>query len=210
WIYLAAIIGGLLLGGAVPRIAPVLESLLWPALALLLYATFVQVAAAASARRLSRSSFCRGGLGRQLRHPACAGLGAAGMVAERSGGPAWRALGSVSAVHRLVHHLQSTRWRRRTPRHCGHAGQPSSPTTAAAGLSVAHARQRAGGGARSSPNLARAAGGSRADDRRGRVGTMDRGAPGADHRAGPAGMVAGTAVGSCRVLDCRSTGPGGS
>lgn len=47
WIYLAAIIGGLLLGGAVPRIAPVLESLLWPALALLLYATFVQVAAAA-------------------------------------------------------------------------------------------------------------------------------------------------------------------
>lgn len=43
WIYLTAIAGGLLLGGAAPRIAPVLESLLWPALALLLYATFVQV-----------------------------------------------------------------------------------------------------------------------------------------------------------------------
>jgi ACR3 family arsenite transporter len=43
WIYLAAIIGGLLTGSAWPGIAPTFEALLWPALVFLLYATFVQV-----------------------------------------------------------------------------------------------------------------------------------------------------------------------
>ncbi|MDZ7753668.1 MAG: arsenic resistance protein [Gammaproteobacteria bacterium] len=43
WIYLAAIVCGLLLGSAVPGIGPRFEALLWPVLALLLYATFVQV-----------------------------------------------------------------------------------------------------------------------------------------------------------------------
>jgi ACR3 family arsenite efflux pump ArsB len=43
WIYLAAIIAGLAFGGAVPTYAATLEILLWPALALLLYATFTQV-----------------------------------------------------------------------------------------------------------------------------------------------------------------------
>ena len=43
WIYLSAIIGGLLAGSAWPGIAPSFEALLWPALVALLYATFVQV-----------------------------------------------------------------------------------------------------------------------------------------------------------------------
>lgn len=43
WIYLAAIIGGLSLGTLVPGAAPRFETLLWPVLASLLYATFVQV-----------------------------------------------------------------------------------------------------------------------------------------------------------------------
>lgn len=43
WIYLAAIAAGLLFGIAAGGIAPILKSLLWPALLLLLYATFVQV-----------------------------------------------------------------------------------------------------------------------------------------------------------------------
>lgn len=43
WIYLAAIIGGLVLGSAAPGIGPRFEVLLWPVLAALLYATFVQV-----------------------------------------------------------------------------------------------------------------------------------------------------------------------
>ena len=43
WIYLLAIGLGLALGSALPRVARDLEVLLWPALALLLYATFVQV-----------------------------------------------------------------------------------------------------------------------------------------------------------------------
>ncbi|MDM7456289.1 MAG: arsenic resistance protein [Tepidimonas sp.] len=42
-IYAVAIAAGLLVGGAWPHIAPVLEACLWPTLALLLYATFVQV-----------------------------------------------------------------------------------------------------------------------------------------------------------------------
>ncbi|MFN3566670.1 MAG: bile acid:sodium symporter, partial [Burkholderiaceae bacterium] len=41
--YLAAIVAGLAVGAALPAAAPVFERLLWPALALLLYATFVQV-----------------------------------------------------------------------------------------------------------------------------------------------------------------------
>ena len=43
WIYLSAIIVGLLTGSAWPGIAPTFEALLWPALVFLLYATFVQV-----------------------------------------------------------------------------------------------------------------------------------------------------------------------
>ena len=43
WIYLVAIVGGLVLGSAAPGIGPRFEVLLWPVLAALLYATFVQV-----------------------------------------------------------------------------------------------------------------------------------------------------------------------
>ncbi|MFT3758368.1 arsenic resistance protein [Thauera sp.] len=43
WIYLAAILLGLLLGSVRPDTASFLELLLWPSLVLLLYATFVQV-----------------------------------------------------------------------------------------------------------------------------------------------------------------------
>lgn len=43
WIYLLAIIGGLLAGSVWPGIAPTFEALLWPVLVALLYATFVQV-----------------------------------------------------------------------------------------------------------------------------------------------------------------------
>lgn len=43
WIYLLAIIGGLMAGSAWPSVAPGFEALLWPALVILLYATFVQV-----------------------------------------------------------------------------------------------------------------------------------------------------------------------
>jgi ACR3 family arsenite efflux pump ArsB len=43
WIYLAAILAGLALGSLAPGLRPFLESLLWPVLGLLLYATFVQV-----------------------------------------------------------------------------------------------------------------------------------------------------------------------
>lgn len=43
WIYLLALLAGLLLGSAWPQIGPILERLLWPVLILLLYATFLQV-----------------------------------------------------------------------------------------------------------------------------------------------------------------------
>jgi len=43
WIYLAAILAGLTLGSVAPGVAPVFEAVLWPALGLLLYATFTQV-----------------------------------------------------------------------------------------------------------------------------------------------------------------------
>ncbi len=43
WIYLAAIIGEVLVGHAWPGVVPAFGTLLWPVLALLLYATFVQV-----------------------------------------------------------------------------------------------------------------------------------------------------------------------
>ena len=43
WAYLAAILAGLVLGSTVPDLAPTLETVLWPALGLLLYATFTQV-----------------------------------------------------------------------------------------------------------------------------------------------------------------------
>lgn len=43
WIYLAAIVGGLVLGNAQPSLASRFEALLWPILAALLYTTFVQV-----------------------------------------------------------------------------------------------------------------------------------------------------------------------
>lgn len=43
WAYLAAILLGLAIGSAAPALAPTFELLLWPGLALLLYATFTQV-----------------------------------------------------------------------------------------------------------------------------------------------------------------------
>jgi len=43
WIYLIAIAGGLLLGSLAPASTPLFETLLWPTLVLLLYATFVQI-----------------------------------------------------------------------------------------------------------------------------------------------------------------------
>lgn len=43
WVYLIAIMVGLGLGTVTPGVAPVFETLLWPLLAALLYATFVQV-----------------------------------------------------------------------------------------------------------------------------------------------------------------------
>lgn len=43
WIYLGAILAGLALGSATPEVAPVFETLLWPVLGGLLYATFTQV-----------------------------------------------------------------------------------------------------------------------------------------------------------------------
>jgi ACR3 family arsenite efflux pump ArsB len=43
WIYLAAIVGGLVLGSLRPDVGARFEALLWPVLAALLYATFVQV-----------------------------------------------------------------------------------------------------------------------------------------------------------------------
>lgn len=43
WIYLGAILAGLLLGSRAPVVAGPFETLLWPVLGLLLYATFTQV-----------------------------------------------------------------------------------------------------------------------------------------------------------------------
>ena len=43
WVYLAAILSGLGAGSAAPQAAPTLELLLWPTLAILLFATFTQV-----------------------------------------------------------------------------------------------------------------------------------------------------------------------
>lgn len=43
WVYLAAVLAGLALGAAAPQAGPAMELLLWPSLALLLYATFTQV-----------------------------------------------------------------------------------------------------------------------------------------------------------------------
>ncbi|KUO51845.1 MAG: bile acid:sodium symporter [Sphingomonadales bacterium BRH_c42] len=43
WVYLAAILLGLVIGSVAPGLAPMFELLLWPGLALLLYATFTQV-----------------------------------------------------------------------------------------------------------------------------------------------------------------------
>ncbi|WP_036293968.1 bile acid:sodium symporter [Methylobacter whittenburyi] len=43
WIYLSTIIGGLLVGSTWPDVTHLFEKLLWPALVLLLYTTFVQV-----------------------------------------------------------------------------------------------------------------------------------------------------------------------
>jgi ACR3 family arsenite efflux pump ArsB len=43
WIYLVAIIFGLGLGMMVPSASPLLDTLLWPVLALLLFSTYVQV-----------------------------------------------------------------------------------------------------------------------------------------------------------------------
>jgi arsenite transporter len=43
WIYLVAILAGLVVGGAAPEVGPVAEAVLWPTLVLLLYTTFTQV-----------------------------------------------------------------------------------------------------------------------------------------------------------------------
>lgn len=43
WIYLSAIVSGLLVGSAWPGVRPAFESLLWPALMLLLYVTFLPI-----------------------------------------------------------------------------------------------------------------------------------------------------------------------
>jgi arsenite transporter len=43
WVYLAAILAGLVVGTAAPVVGPVAEAVLWPTLVLLLYATFTQV-----------------------------------------------------------------------------------------------------------------------------------------------------------------------
>lgn len=43
WLYLCAILVGLMLGSAFPALAPAFEALLWPALAALLYTTFTQI-----------------------------------------------------------------------------------------------------------------------------------------------------------------------
>lgn len=43
WIYLVAIAVGLLAGSALPALGPAFEWLLWPALVVLLYVSFVQV-----------------------------------------------------------------------------------------------------------------------------------------------------------------------
>ncbi len=43
WVYLAAILIGLMVGSGFPRARPLLEPLLWPALVVLLYATFLQM-----------------------------------------------------------------------------------------------------------------------------------------------------------------------
>lgn len=43
WIYLAAILSGLILGGLRPALGTVFDALLWPVLGALLYATFMQV-----------------------------------------------------------------------------------------------------------------------------------------------------------------------
>ena len=43
WIYLVAILAGLLVGMAAPYVAPTFDTLLWPILAALLYTTFVQI-----------------------------------------------------------------------------------------------------------------------------------------------------------------------
>ena len=46
WIYLAAILSGLVLGALAPSIAGVFEALLWPVLGLMLFATFAQMSLA--------------------------------------------------------------------------------------------------------------------------------------------------------------------
>ncbi len=44
WLYLVAILAGLGIGSTAPMLAPLLETLLWPILGLLLFTTFTQVA----------------------------------------------------------------------------------------------------------------------------------------------------------------------
>ncbi|MGO1232955.1 MAG: arsenic resistance protein, partial [Marinobacter sp.] len=43
WLYLAAIVTGMLTGWLLPSVTSAFETLLWPALGVLLYATFTQV-----------------------------------------------------------------------------------------------------------------------------------------------------------------------
>lgn len=57
WIYLAAIIGGSALGAAWPQVAGSADALVWPALVVLLYATFVQVPVASVAAAVGDGRF---------------------------------------------------------------------------------------------------------------------------------------------------------
>lgn len=79
WIYLTALVLGLLLGRAVPRLGLVSETLVWPVLALLLYATFTQLPLASVPRALGDGRFLTTALVGNAR--------------------------AAGAVHRLVHHL---------------------------------------------------------------------------------------------------------
>lgn len=62
WVYLAAVAAGLLVGTARPGVGEVTNLLVWPALALLLYATFVQLPTASLRRAFRDRRFVAGAL----------------------------------------------------------------------------------------------------------------------------------------------------
>lgn len=57
WLYLTAALAGLVLGALQPRISPVAQYITWPALAVLMYATFAQVPLGAIPRALKDGRF---------------------------------------------------------------------------------------------------------------------------------------------------------